>query len=93
MLKNNGETTNDAVFCMKFSELCGPKVFVDKPLFDAFYLNEFQHVKSVCGCNPEEANMVTQLKKCGFRIRTCHESVLFENCNRKPYSLGRTCSR
>ena len=48
MVKNDGSQSNEAAFWKKFSSICGEKVLADKPLFDEFYLKEFQEAKEIC---------------------------------------------
>ena len=42
-------------------------VTVDKALFDAFYTNEFQEARRLCGSNPEAAAAVHAVKRLGLR--------------------------
>lgn len=58
MVKNDGSRSNEEVFWRIFSEKCGDRVLGDKPLFDDFYLNEFNDVRSVCGCDPDAKRAV-----------------------------------
>lgn len=67
MVKNTGETTNEEAFWKKFAEIYGEQVRDDEPVFDAFYRNEFQQVKSVCGYNPKAAEVVRIIKEKGLR--------------------------
>ena len=68
MVKNTGETTNEEVFWKKFAEIYGEQVREDEPVFDAFYHNEFQRVQSVCGYNPQAAEVVQHIKEKGLRV-------------------------
>ena len=68
MIKNNGERTNEEAFWVKFEELFGTKALSDKPIFDEFYRNEFNEVKSDCGFNPAAAETVKKLKENGYKL-------------------------
>lgn len=65
MMRNDGGDTNDAVFWKTFASLCGEKALADRPLFDAFYRNEFNGLRAVCGFNPQAAALVQALKAKG----------------------------
>lgn len=67
MVKNNGETTNYEAFWKRFGEIF-PGSEKDRPVFDEFYANEFQQVKSDCGFNPDAAKTVAKLKEKGYRL-------------------------
>ena len=56
------------VFWIKFKEIFGEKVNDDKPIFDEYYRNEFNEVKSDCGFNPEAAATVKKLKENGYKL-------------------------
>lgn len=58
MVKNDGSLTNEEVFWRAFSEKCGDRVIADKPLFDDFYLNEFNNARRVCGFDPDAERAV-----------------------------------
>ena len=68
MVKNDGSQSNEAAFWKKFASICGEKVFADKPLFDEFYLKEFQEAKGICGRNPKAALTVQRAKEMGLRV-------------------------
>ena len=63
MVKNDGSQSNEAAFWKKFASICGEKVLADKPLFDEFYLKEFQEAKEICGRNPKAALTVQRAKE------------------------------
>ena len=67
MVKNDGNVTNEAVFWQSFESFFGPGSRRDEPLFRSFYETEFQNAKSVCGCNPEAARLIHDLKEMGLR--------------------------
>lgn len=68
MVKNDGKTTNEEAFWIKFKEIFGEKVLDDKPIFDDYYRNEFNEVQSDCGFNPAAAQTVKQLKERGYKL-------------------------
>ena len=68
MVKNDGGITNEKAFWLKFEELFGKDALRDKPVFDEFYRNEFNDVKSDCGFNPAAAKTVKELKEKGFKL-------------------------
>ena len=68
MAKNDGTQSNEYAFWKRFSALYGEKALADKPLFDAFYSNEFQKAQELCGYNPKAAEAVRLAKEIGFRV-------------------------
>ena len=68
MTTNDGSCTNEVAFWNAFTAILGEKVREDMPIFDAFYRNEFQDVKNICGFLPEAAQTVRKLKEMGYRV-------------------------
>ena len=68
MVKNDGTRSNEYAFWKRFSALYGEKALADKPLFDAFYSNEFQKAQELCGYNPKAAEAVRLAKEIGLRV-------------------------
>ena len=68
MVKNDGSCTNEEAFWRTFSQLMGPQVLEDKPLFEEYYRVEFQQVAKVCGCNPKAKETIERLKRKGYRL-------------------------
>lgn len=68
MVKNIGVQSNEEVFWDKFSEIYGDQIHADRPVFDAFYNNEFQKAKMCCGFEPKAAAIVHKIKKSGRRV-------------------------
>ncbi len=68
MTTNDGSCTNEAAFWNAFTGILGERVKDDLPIFDDYYLNEFQDVKNICGFIPEAAKTVRALKEKGFRV-------------------------
>ena len=58
MMLNDGSKTNEQVFWDYFAEVYGEQRLADKPLFNAFYENEFFDSKAFCGSNPLAADIV-----------------------------------
>ena len=68
MVANDGRQTNETVFWEKFAGVFGERVYGDKPVFEAFYANEFQNARSVCGFNPQAAQTIRRAKELGLRL-------------------------
>ena len=67
MVKNDGTKSNEDAFWNRFAQVLGEQVLTHKPLFDAFYRNEFQEAKAVCGCNPAATETLSLVKAAGLR--------------------------
>ena len=67
MVQNDGRESNEAAFWKRFTGIYGDRVLADKELFDAFYTNEFQAARQLCGSNPEAAAAVHTVKRLGLR--------------------------
>lgn len=68
MVKNDGSKTNETAFWDDFAQNFGQDCRRDEPVFDAFYRNEFQQVRSVCGFAPQASQTIAMLKKMGFTL-------------------------
>ncbi len=68
MVENNGEKTNEEVFWNRFSEIYGKDAREDEPYFEAYYREDFDAVKSVCGYNPDAVRAVKSIKSLGLRV-------------------------
>ena len=68
MVKNDGRSTNETVFWNTFCALMGRDARKDEAVFEAFYREEFQRARAVCGFAPQAAETVRGLKKRGFRV-------------------------
>ncbi len=68
MVRNDGQRTNEAVFWDAFAAIFGDRVYRDKALFDAFYVNEFDRAKEVCGFDPDANATIKTLKAEGYQI-------------------------
>jgi len=68
MMKNDGSRTNEEVFWVTFSTLCGQDAKQDMHIFEDFYRNEFQDIRHVCGCDPRAAGAIREIKTMGFRV-------------------------
>lgn len=68
MMSNNGRQTNEKVFWNVFSDVLGEDMRNHQEVFDDFYKNEFQKVKTVCGFEPRAKEVVEYVKANGFRV-------------------------
>lgn len=68
MIRNNGEKTNEDVFWEIFCGVFGAEARKDETRFEEFYKVEFQNVRSVCGYDPNAAELVHRLKADGIRV-------------------------
>lgn len=68
MIKNDGKATNEKVFWECFKSIYGDGVEKDLPHFDAFYRENFDAIKEVCGYNPAASETVKELKSAGIRV-------------------------
>ena len=68
MVKNNGKKNNEAVFWDSFASVFGEKVYGDLSYFDAYYAEDFDSVKNVCGYDQSAAEAVKAIKAAGMRI-------------------------
>ena len=68
MVLNNGNKRNEEVFWDKFCEIWGEDSRLDEPLFEAFYREDFDNVRSSCGYDPRAAETVEEIKNMGFRV-------------------------
>ena len=69
MIKNDGKQSNEAVFWDKFSEVYGKeKTEQDRPLFNDFYVNDFEKAKDFCGYHAKTSETVRKLKQLEYRV-------------------------
>ena len=68
MVKNDGRCSNEEAFWQRFSQIYGPKVQEDKPVFEEFYANEFQNARTACGFNPRAAETVAAIRSMGYQV-------------------------
>lgn len=66
MIKNDGKQTNEEVFWSAFAASIGEKVLADRYIFDEFYKEEFDDLKSLCGFNKDASCVVKNVKKAGL---------------------------
>lgn len=67
MINNNGEQTNADVFWRAFAQIIGDKVYEDMTLFDQFYEQNFDDIKTVCGYDAKAADIIATVKSKGLR--------------------------
>lgn len=82
MIKNNSEKCNEDVFWDVAASVYGDKILSDKPLFDEFYEQEFDKVKSVCGYNPKAAQTVRALRNRGYKVALATNPIFPERATR-----------
>ncbi|MBQ8392974.1 MAG: HAD family hydrolase [Clostridia bacterium] len=68
MVKNDGSQTNEKVFWDAFVKIFGEKVLTHYPIFEDFYINDFNKVQPSCGYNPDTPPTVYKLKEMGYRV-------------------------
>ena len=68
MIRNDGSASNEKLFWQVFSARSGLSEAECKPYFDDFYSNDFQRISAVCGYSPKVAELISVLKKTGYRL-------------------------
>ena len=68
MIKNDGKNKNSDVFWAAMKSVYGEKIITDMHLFDEFYENEFDNLKSEVGYTAEASAVINRLKKKGVRL-------------------------
>lgn len=68
MVKNDGSKSNEEAFWEVAVSAFSQQIVKDKHLFDKFYEEEFDKIKSVCGYHPAAAQIVHSLQERGFRV-------------------------
>ncbi len=68
MLNNDGSATNEDVFWRIFELVYGEPARDREHLFNSFYENEFQQLRSICGIIPEAADAVRAIREMGYRV-------------------------
>lgn len=68
IMKSDGSQNNETVFWNTLYKVYGEKIYNDKKVFDDFYNNEFNLVKSYCGINPNVSSVIAKLKEAGYRL-------------------------
>lgn len=68
MINNNGEKNNEGVFWDTFARVYGEKARQDEPYFEAYYKEDFDSVKQVCGYNPKAFKTLLTVKDLGLRV-------------------------
>ena len=68
MVKNDGTRPNEAAFWAAFSSVCGEDILKHFDVFDAFYAERFDDIRSVCGYTPRAAACVRELRESGLRV-------------------------
>ncbi len=60
--------SNEAVFWRHFAAVYGEEALRDTDVFDAYYEEDFDKIRSVCGFQPEAAPLVHALRARGLRV-------------------------
>ncbi len=68
MMKNDGSCTNEEAFWNEFEKVFGKDSRKDEPVFDDFYRNDFQSVRSVSKPDPRAAKIVRRLRELGCKV-------------------------
>ena len=68
MVLNDGKSTNEEAFWNVFKEIYGENVRDDEPYFEAFYLENFDELKNLCGFNAKAKQTVDKIKSKGLRV-------------------------
>lgn len=68
MVKNDGSCTNEEAFWRVFCSVFGEASLRDMPLFDYFYENIFDNVKSSCGYDVRSNEAVKEIKSLGYKV-------------------------
>ena len=68
MVQNDGSCRNEDAFWRDFASTYGEQALKDRPMFDEFYMNEFQEAKQYCGYNPKASETVHWIRDQGLRI-------------------------
>jgi len=67
MIHNDGQRTNEAAFWDCFARILGEQARREAPVLEAFYHNEFQQVRHVCGYTSAAKELLDALKAKGLR--------------------------
>jgi len=68
MVKNNGGKTNRELFFEVFTEVSGLDADVYEPIFDRFYVEEFDSVKRILGASFGQKEMIAALKAKNYKV-------------------------
>ena len=68
MMKNDGAATNEEVFWNVFAGIFGEKIREEEEEFEAFYREEFDSFRAVCGFLPEAAKTVAAVREMGVTV-------------------------
>lgn len=68
MVKNRSDRTNEELFWDAVSQVYGPQIVKDKPVFEEFYRTAFQDLAHVCPPDPDAAGVIEKLKSQGYRL-------------------------
>ena len=83
MYKNDGSTTNEAVFWNTFCSIFGEQARKDMPYFEEFYVQEFDKARDACEFDPDAAPTVRACKELGLRVCIATNPLFPEIATRK----------
>lgn len=66
MMQNDGNALNIELFWKSMRNSLGDGIIELRPEFDKFYFEEFENVRSVCGCDPRAREIIDMLKNSGI---------------------------
>lgn len=68
MIRNDGGCRNEEIFWKVFRDTYGEKVLDQIPVFDNFYREEFQNIRTFCGFDPRAAQTVRKFRENGYTV-------------------------
>lgn len=68
MIRNDGSKSNELAFWDCFDSIFGENSRKDEPKFDEYYRTDFPAVKVSCGFAPQAAQVISAIKKKGYRL-------------------------
>ncbi len=68
MVKNDGKRSNEEVFWDIFTAAFGADARGDRPLFDEFYRQDFDALRTACGFNPLAGETVARIRESGCTL-------------------------
>ncbi len=91
MVHNDGTRENREVFWETFRTIYGDGVDAHLPLFDEYYVKDFDGVQTSCGFTPDAAQTVRILKERGLRIALATNPIFPATATRKRILWAGLC--
>ena len=66
MFKNDGTKTNEQAFWQALADTVGQGIVADRTLFDEYYENRFDEVRSTCGYEPRSREIIDLVHSLGY---------------------------